>query len=531
MKQLSNMANFWYIRSNCPFIRSAFLDIVSLCGLALLQRSQSACILPAWESLTQAVLIGPQYALQAIGQDGDSLLRQSLAQVYVIDRVILRDSTLDILVNKHYQGLGEALSMLASEDPDSCSTALETLDKILKLSPTNSLTIPLDLILAHIHAILTTSEDAEVLSKAQMVLADSLTNPHYKTAFFQLLTTEQILATLHHLESQCLNAPPSNMQSAFQLLGFFLDHAYRTLSSHRYQILKATSRYIRLLRMTIIDTNPFDMRFAAVASVCALQHLLSASTTAKRTSPLILALSFILYDLLNDDDDEIRDAAARATGTLLRAQSPSPLKDTVPLVAANNLTKWLYRTFNTSADLAIEAIRRLTNTPSPAPLLETPFAETFAQARKEDTALFATEKQNLYKDDTLDAIVWARVLSHIPSAASLGQHVMLKRWVLEALDMLTETAKSERDGPLGWSSKPEVFALGVQVICAAEVMVKWGERRVVLVALQRFVDAGRESEVHGVWMEKAEGVLARAVVWGLRTVEGTLGDIACGKVG
>jgi hypothetical protein len=511
MVRLSKIAEQWYTPSDCPFVRSAFLDVVSLCGMTMLMRHGSTSILHAWENLTASVSIGPQYALGMKRVTGDDLLRQSLAQAFFVDRVILRDNSLGHMVSKEYQGIGDALMLLATKDQDACCTALDTLGKVLKLNSSNGITVPLDLIMAHVHQVLLCATDAEAISKAQAVLASGLVDKTLEASFFSLITEEQVLLTLTKLEEQCLQGPPSNMQSALHLLGFFLDVSYRTLPTHRRTTLSATARYIRLLRMTIIDTNPFDMRFAAAQSLSALTSLWHISATSKATSPLLLSLCLLLHDLLNDDDDEIRDVAALATTTLFRAQGYVQGKDTtVPILTSHRLAKFLATNFSkTSHDLVNEALKRLAD-PS------VPFIHVLAAARKEDTALFATEKQNLYKDDTLDAVLWSRILSSLSLPAPSHSH--LKTWVLDALTMLTQTASKETDGALGWSSKAEVFTLGIRVFCAAEVVLD-GD---VMVALRRFADVGLSSEVHGLWIEKAERVLEKGVVGMLRRVKGSL---------
>jgi hypothetical protein len=259
LRKLSQFSEQWYIPSRCPFVRATYLDIVSLCGMAILRRPESIRTLPLWENLTSAALIGPQYALNVSAAAGDALLRQSLAQTFFIDRTILRENSLEHLTSKDYQGIDEALILLATEDQDTCCMALDTLDHILKLNSSNGITVPLDLVLAHVHRLLLHAADPEVISKAQDALANSLTSNILKTSFFNLLTEDQVFQTLNRLMQQCLQGPPSNMQSAIHLLGFFLDHTYSSCPTQRCSTLEIIARYVRLLRMTLIDTNPFDM--------------------------------------------------------------------------------------------------------------------------------------------------------------------------------------------------------------------------------------------------------------------------------
>lgn len=509
MQKLSETAERWYISSKCPFIRAAYLDVVSMCGLALLRRSEAMSILYAWTEITTSVSLGPDYALEVSDSSGAALLRQSLAQVFFIDRVILRDDNLALLVSKDYQTIGDALLLLATKDPDTCCTALDTLEKVLQIRTSSTITIPHDLLLSHIHRLLLSASSSEVLttpspevfSKAQFLLANNLTPSPLSTSFFALLTSQQILSTLSHLSSQALSAPPSNTHSALHLLGPFLDHAY---ASRGHTILPAIAQYIHLLRATIVDTQPFDTRFAAASSLCALRHIWLIDPTSKHAGEIILSLAFLLYDVLNDDDDEIRSCAALATSHLLHS---SP---TVPILASYHLAAYLLSTFRSSPILVREAVRRLTSSASGSE----PFEIQLRDAMKQDTSLFATEKQNLYLDPVLDAHFFSHILTHTSPHIPASIKSSLRDWVLSALSTLTRTASEQDDGALGWTSKPDVFALVMRVVCAAEAVLD-GE---VMLALKGFVDVG----VHGLVVERVEGVLERGVVGIVRGFTGGL---------
>jgi hypothetical protein len=508
MTEMSKLAEQWYASSDCPFVRAAFLDVVTLCGMTILRRQGSTAILHAWEELTASVSIGPEYVLGKKRTVGDDLLRKSLAQVFFVDRVILRDNSLEKMASKDYQGIGDALMLLATKDQDTCCTALDTLGTILPLKPPNNITIPLDLVMSYVHLVLLSATDPEVISHAQSVLAHSFISASLKSAFFAHLTEPDVLATLTALESQCLNGPPSNMQSALHLLGTFLDYAYTAYPSQHKTTLAATARYIRLLRSTIIDTNPFDMRFAAVSSLSGLSSLWHICPSSKTTGPVLLALGLVLYDMLNDDDDEVRDVAASVCAKVFVAQGYRGIKETtVPILTTHHLATFLATRFQTSTYLASHSLTRLAN-----PTL--PFTQVLADARKEDSALFATEKQNLYFDASLDAVLWSRILAHI--RVSPSDRLVLKAWVLDALHVLGETAEKEVDGALGWSSKSDVFTLGIRVFCASEVVLD-GD---VMLALGLFLEKAREGEVHGLWIEKVEIVVEKGVLGVLGRVKG-----------
>ncbi|KAF1831253.1 hypothetical protein BDW02DRAFT_505741 [Decorospora gaudefroyi] len=520
MQKIVKIAQDCYVPSKCPFVRAAIIDVVSLCGVTMLRRPDAISeLLHHWQTLTAQVSIGPKYNLGSSNTQGDALFQTSLAQLFFVDRVVLRENTgvntLKLMLSDEYQGIDDALMLLAIEDPDTCCATLETLDTILHLRPSNGLTIPLSLVLAHIHRIILEATDHEVLSKAQAVLASSLADMYFRTDFFNLITEEQAMLTLSKLETQCLSAPPSNMQSALHLLGFFLDHAYTSYHKRAREILQAIARYVRLLRMTTKDTNPFNTRLSAMQSLSTLQNIFTMNPQSPKTSPLLLALLCILYDLLTDDDDEIRDQAAQTTGTLLRAQGQKTYKNTVPILTTHHLASYLTTTFAHSPHLAKEAIRRLTNTPQHDHI--PPFSQTFEKASEQDPSLFAAEKQNQYKDDTLDAKLWSRILAHTSLPSRLRTE--LADWVHDGLSVLSQTAEKEEDGALGWSSKSEVFALGFRVFCAAQVLLRHGgERERVLVALGRFLDVADRRGASGVWCEVVVCVVEKEVLGRLERV-------------
>jgi hypothetical protein len=218
--------------------------------------------------------------------------------------------------------------------------------------------------------------------------------------------------------------------------------------------------------------------------------------------------------MLNDDDEEIRDAAAVVASKLLRGQGfLKEKKDAVPIVTVQRLGESLSKLSSDPEGICKEALHRLTGTPEEDTLFTQPFAETLAEKRKEDTALFTQEKQNLYKDDPLDATFWATILRSIEPTKVPGNYASgLKEWVLDGLNTLTETAKNEIDGALGWTNKPEVFTLGMAVIYATEITMTWKDADLskIMAALRHLVDVGTESELNGIWLEKIEGVLENA---------------------
>jgi len=241
----------------------------------------------------------------------------------------------------------------------------------------------------------------------------------------------------------------------------------------------------------------------------------------------------VTYDALNDDDDEIRDlAACLVTRIVAGKHYRDNMKDVIPLVASQKLSEYLARKYSRSQELCVEAVRRMTNSDSTRSPLRNSVADTLAQAQEEDTALFVQEKQNLFIDEVREAIIWSRVLKNL-SVKAVPRRLAhaFSQWVMDGIAVLTECATNQVDGPLGWISKTEVFVLGMQVVCGAEVLLNWRSRsRKVPVAgytirraLREFADIGSVNKVHPLWIEKIEEILEASVMGRLAVMKRSMG--------
>ena len=145
--------------------------------------------------------------------------------------------------------------------------------------------------------------------------------------------------------------------------------------------------------------------------------------------------------------------------------------------------------------------------------------ERLREACKEDTILFAEEKHNLFADEVSEAERWSEVvllLSDNFANFNLGRKLAF--WTTEGVAILSQTAQKEVDGPLGWSSKPEVFTLGMRVLLAARVVISLANRGIAMPMgidtatirhqLQTFVVIGKKSKLHGFWVRRIEEMLA-----------------------
>ncbi|KAF2657203.1 hypothetical protein K491DRAFT_756956 [Lophiostoma macrostomum CBS 122681] len=497
----------------CPITQSAILDLINICIAPKVEQRSGVSEAVFWQDVRGS----SQDSAQIDEHHGraSSLLRRAKGQF--LCNTMSPPGSQSGNSSGDEEGIAKlsaSLERLHGTDPDTCCALLDSLAERISDSKQEHIAGEGLGLFSILNNLMLRSEDEEVLSRAQSILSGCWNSAQNEAVLFQKARGSTCLETLDKLETRCLEGSPSNAQSALHLMGVFLDFAYSQKLEDRKSILRRVARFIRIIRMTILDTNPFDARFAAVQSIAALNDLWGIDLSYRPASSCILSLACLLYDLLNDDDEEIRDIAATTTSRLLRAQGSTPFADAVPVITVNRLGHFLTSRFTFSESLCKEAMRRLTGSSNGQTIVPQSFRDALADTMEEDTALFSKEKQNLYQDETEDAAFWSQVLRSVNTRAlNLATINALSDWVLKGLAALNETAKAEVDGPLGWTTKPEVFVLGMRVFFSVEVVMKCNVNRAkVMLALREFADVGSQSEVNGTWLERVESILEATVL-------------------
>ncbi|OTA66695.1 hypothetical protein K449DRAFT_325817 [Hypoxylon sp. EC38] len=264
----------------------------------------------------------------------------------------------------------------------------------------------------------------------------------------------------------------------------------------------------------------FDARMAAVGAISSFSTSVAYTFTPGTTpDPAHLPWLLALYDALNDDDDEIRAAAASAASPLLSNQR------LVSVEAGRRLLRWLLACYGTVEEFRSHvACRMAGHSPTPTPSSNSPVATAasllenwipaeaqLAEAMRFDDSLFVVEEQNLYVDEVRETRRWRDVFSSLPplptpSSSSLSAEATLSHWTLAGLQTLTHIVRSEgRDGPLGWTSKPEVFAICARILVSGFALAAAGDLG-IKEELRRFRDGGRKAEVHGLLLGMCDGL-------------------------
>lgn len=238
-----------------------------------------------------------------------------------------------------------------------------------------------------------------------------------------------------------------------------------------------------------------------------------------------------------DDDEDVRDQGASIVSWILS----DPTLDTVtgemqtislmPVAAKSRLLSFVKSGYANSVVFCVEAVQRFAGTPSVIHRsvdltasgkdtnLQLPSVDSLLQEMgREDTALFIEEKQNLFKDDVDDAEQWASVLRSLSSTAiPLTVASQVEAWVLHGLAVIVDTASNKTDGPLGWTSKPAVFTLGMRVILGAQIVLHWAGNGVVISKydkvrnlLEQLTEVGGATAVHMSWLCRIQETLGKS---------------------
>lgn len=239
-----------------------------------------------------------------------------------------------------------------------------------------------------------------------------------------------------------------------------------------------------------------------------------------QTSPIFLELYVTLYDMLNDDDDELRDFAAPIASWVLSYSSsvfPDRTVDLAGIPARESLVEFLSTNFNNQRGLFHHAVKRLMNSVivsgERAPFV--PFETLLGEHRKESTVLFEEERQNLFIDDICEIDIWSAVLKGMNRAVfdqeTVGNLLVWASKGLECLDTLF-TSSGEQDGAIGWTSKPEVFSLGVLLFSVTSLLIDTGEEDKdsgvnLSKALENLYVKGQSLALHPHWLSRIKSAI------------------------
>ena len=284
--------------------------------------------------------------------------------------------------------------------------------------------------------------------------------------------------------------------------------------------------WIVKLRSALGEETEFTTRFAAVQSLHSFARSLRPVGGSPRTDASLLDIYLILYDMLNDDDEELRDIAASSASWVLSYSEVSPDAAVAlgPLNASALLAKFIIKHYSDSVQLTRRVIRYLTGqepriSGSDEQTHLVAVSDLVAENCQERTALFVEEKQNLFIDEVREIDVWSPALRQLRRNAYPETLVrQISSWVSEGLEHLSGHIAQDagRDGLLGWISRPESFVLGVRLISISSNLASPAfaapelldvEQQTLKRQLQSLLIAGQTAAVHDDWLLRIQAGL------------------------
>lgn len=202
---------------------------------------------------------------------------------------------------------------------------------------------------------------------------------------------------------------------------------------------------------------------------------------------------------MNDDDDEVRDISSAAVESIIG-------KNGVSIEATDLLVDWLGRHFSHMEAFRSIVVYRLAG--QRVHMCSTsqewvPAEALLGKAMEFDDSLFAVEKRNLFIDEIRESTRWLRVFKGLAYGPEEEPFRRVQDWATSGLRALNGLAL-RKDGPLGWTSREQVFAPCGRILLCARALYDIGNSTRLRDLLEEFTVAGRASGIHGSLLRFAE---------------------------
>ncbi|KMP05614.1 hypothetical protein CIRG_05295 [Coccidioides immitis RMSCC 2394] len=229
-------------------------------------------------------------------------------------------------------------------------------------------------------------------------------------------------------------------------------------------------------------------------------------------SASFIEIYFLLYDMLNDDDEELRDASTHIASNFFSDLLPTP---ELPLTTNVTLARFVTQFFPISHKVFEGALFRFMGNRGDK-VSFTPIRDQLNELQKESTVLFLEEKQNLYIDEVREIEIWSSVLAqldHSGPPTDLG--LKFVSWVCEGLSELREELrKKQARGILGWMSGPDALAMSMRLIHGAKVLLATNafgcpayKTSTIHDTLQDMLEIGESAGIYEPWIAAVENAL------------------------
>lgn len=280
------------------------------------------------------------------------------------------------------------------------------------------------------------------------------------------------------------------MISQFKLYTLLCEVVWTIGKRQQISTIKDSSRAFCLhLRAAVNESTNESSRMGALQALSRWQHLSTLDDMLARIFEDIdrLEILSVIYDLLNDDDQEIRSGAC-IVAARLHNTAESVLSVTTMLSASasrRQLRSMIVDRFHQDNQdmLQLECVRRLLGIPMNVyrsrlgdaikhHLQEHTVQAQLNQITTTATDLFAEEKQNLYIDEVAEVKSWAILNSNLFSNGALS--AKLKLWIRQGLEQFRRYFVEVYDGSADGLYDFELLL--IRVITLARLYGGYGEK-------------------------------------------------------
>ena len=312
----------------------------------------------------------------------------------------------------------------------------------------------------------------------------------------------------------------------------------------------------RSLVLAGAESSDVSTRLAAVFSIGGYIEKLKAPIYPKSGKAEMLYVYLALYDSLLDDDEEVREEGARIASSLLSklqsehtSQSHSRMFALSPPAAKAELVRCLVQAYGRQPEFWTLSIFRLTGLTQQLeisariPGLDTIISESpiswhrnkvleensvpalYEISARQNQAVFAEEKQNLYIDTIRETEAWADVLRQLEVVVPVQDDFMTRwcEWTATGFELFCRKLDYPDDGKtqltggsLGTSSMPDVFALIYRVMVATKIYIHYldrgyfgesSQKSIIMTELGRLLANCKKVRVHDLLLDQMAEML------------------------
>ncbi|KAJ9642270.1 hypothetical protein H2204_002639 [Knufia peltigerae] len=299
--------------------------------------------------------------------------------------------------------------------------------------------------------------------------------------------------------------------------------------------MKRTRLWLDALEYASMDYLEFSARLSAAVALSTYLRDFKCAMKTPDENEFWPRLLVIIYDLLNDDDEEVRAEAVTAAKNLnLRhvlviedlGLCPLAMREVLIDLLCQEDGRMFYPTEATLGKILRigRDIRGSLDGESILHLVKKPVSSKITEILKSKNDLFAEERQNLYIDDVRELNIWTKVLCRSSMGLLPSSRLQLVlQWTSEGLDQIvnlirgakTSSTRSTFVHPLGVTYDHELLVVIVQVVSLSGVLLRSGANGIPRDELHGKLEHLDQS-CHNV---QGNAVVTEAVNWALRMSE------------